>query len=179
MVNSTINRDGVNINKYSCSAELRGNSGTNISTIGVICHEFGHVCGAPDYYDTDYGTGGQYTGTGNWDLMAGGSWNGINAAGDCPAHVNGYQKWLYGWANPVLLSVQQQVTVFKHAFNDDFIILPQLLQVNFFIVKTDNSQDLTGNSRSWFDYISCGEPFIATAGNSINAGFIRKVSCMC
>jgi M6 family metalloprotease-like protein len=116
----TINRDGVNINRYSCSAELRGNSGTNISTIGVICHEFGHVCGAPDYYDTNYGTGGQYDGTGNWDLMASGSWNGINAAGDCPAHVNGYQKWLYGWAHPTLLSVQQAVSLQSSALHDEF-----------------------------------------------------------
>jgi len=69
--------DGVNVTKYSCSNELRGNSGTDMTTIGVVCHEFGHICGAPDYYDTDYGSsGGEYQGTSYWDLMAYGIHNG-------------------------------------------------------------------------------------------------------
>ena len=88
--------DGKTISKYSCSAELRGTSGTNITRIGVICHEFGHVLGAPDYYDTDYSTSGQYDGTGSWDIMAAGSWNNDGAT---PAHHNAYTKIsVYGWA---------------------------------------------------------------------------------
>ena len=43
---SPVVRDGKTISKYSCSAELRGSSGTTITAIGVICHEFGHVLGA-------------------------------------------------------------------------------------------------------------------------------------
>lgn len=176
----TINRDGVNINRYSCSAELRGNTGTNISTIGVICHEFGHICGAPDYYDTNYGTGGQYTGTGNWDLMAGGSWNGINAAGDCPAHINGYEKWLFGWANPVLLSVQQQVTMLNSAFNDDFYYFTTTTPGEFFYCE---NRQLTGFDRAIPGHgliiYHVDEPFIATAGNLINAGSHQGMYPVC
>jgi M6 family metalloprotease-like protein len=98
----TLTLDGKTISKYSCSAELRGNSGTGLTRIGVICHEFGHVLGAPDYYDTDYSTGGQYTGTGHWDMMAGGSWN---LSGACPAQHNVYTKWrYYNWLTPTLLN---------------------------------------------------------------------------
>lgn len=87
--------DGKTIINYSCSAELEGSSGTTMTAIGVICHEFGHVLGAPDYYDTNYDTGGQYEGTGDWDLMAGGSWNNN---GITPAHHNAYTKvMVYGW----------------------------------------------------------------------------------
>ncbi len=70
---TTLTKDGKKISKYSCSSELQGTSGSTITNIGVICHEFGHVLGAPDFYDTNYGTGGEYDGTGNWDLQAGGS----------------------------------------------------------------------------------------------------------
>ena len=69
---SPITSDGVQILVYSCSPELRGNSGTNITYIGVVAHELGHVFGSPDYYDTNGATGGSFTGTGTWDLMAGG-----------------------------------------------------------------------------------------------------------
>lgn len=101
--------DGKSMSKYSCSAELRGNAGTSLTRIGVICHEFGHVLGAPDYYDTDYATGGQYEGTGDWDLMAGGSWNNNGAT---PAHHNAYTKiYKYNWATATTLSTGTTITL--------------------------------------------------------------------
>jgi len=96
------------LEQYSCSPELRGNFGTNITHIGVICHEMGHIFGSPDFYDTDYeGSGGNFLGTGKWDLMGGGSWNN---AGACPAHINMYQKIKMGWVTPVTLSSAQAIT---------------------------------------------------------------------
>ena len=94
----TVNKivDGVRVSNYSCSPELRGNSDSLITNIGVICHEIGHVLGTADFYDTDYDTNGEYSGTGSWDLMAEGSWNG---GGACPAHFNPYTKiYDFGWA---------------------------------------------------------------------------------
>ena len=97
---------GKHISRYCCSPELRGSNGNNIAGIGVLCHEFCHTFGAPDYYDTDYATNGQYTGAGNWCLMANGSWN---SGGNCPANINIFQKWIYGWVNPIDLSTQDMV----------------------------------------------------------------------
>ena len=86
-------KDGVYINSYTIQPEIRAGKGnTAMSTIGVMCHEFGHNLGAPDYYDTSQKGN---NGTGNWDLMAAGSWNGNS--GDRPAHHNAYQKSEYGW----------------------------------------------------------------------------------
>jgi M6 family metalloprotease-like protein len=96
--------DGVQISVYSCSPELRGSSGNNITYIGVVCHELSHVFGSPDYYDTGYAG---YPGTGNWDLMAGGSWN---DNGRQPAHINMFQKMRYGWVNPEALTEQKTIT---------------------------------------------------------------------
>ncbi len=94
---------GVKINSYSCSPELRGNKGEGISRIGACCHEIGHALGAADYYDTDYTKGGSYEGTGEWDVMAHGSWNN---EGITPAHFNPYVKaYDFGWINAESLSV--------------------------------------------------------------------------
>ena len=92
---------------YSCSPELRGNSGSDITHIGVVCHELCHVLGAPDFYDIDYSdNGGEFAGTGKWDLMANGSWNNNGA---CPANINMYQKIKFGWVNPTILNQPKNV----------------------------------------------------------------------
>ena len=83
------------VDVYSCSPECQGTS-SDLTTIGVICHELGHVFGAPDYYDTDYEeSGGQFPGLGNWDVMSSGSYNN---GGKRPAHHNPYTKiYIYKW----------------------------------------------------------------------------------
>lgn len=97
--------DGVVVRKYSCSPELRGNYGQSMTHIGVICHELGHVFGCMDYYDTDYSTGGQYLGTGMWDIMGSGSWNG---EGSTPAHFNpDVKSRVFGWMNVQTLDGSQ------------------------------------------------------------------------
>ena len=45
--------DGVLVDPYTTMPE-KNYSG--MGAIGVMCHEFGHNLGAPDFYDTDYGT---------------------------------------------------------------------------------------------------------------------------
>lgn len=84
------------VDVYSCSPECSGSGGTDITAIGVICHELGHVFGAPDYYDTDYANGTpEYPGLGQWDIMSSGSWN---RSGKCPAQHNPYTKaYIYRW----------------------------------------------------------------------------------
>jgi len=95
--------DGKTITKYSCSNELNANG--TLTGIGVICHEFGHVCGAPDYYDTDFATGGEFIGMGNWDLMDRGLYNTTAAkSGSKPAHFNPFEKIRAGWVTPTIIS---------------------------------------------------------------------------
>ena len=102
----TLMLDEVEVSVYSCSPELRHNSGSTLTAIGVVCHELSHVFGAPDYYDANDANGGQFEGTGNWDLMAIGSWN---DNGDTPAHINMFQKILYEWVDPIELATEQEI----------------------------------------------------------------------
>lgn len=101
--------DGVRLREYSCSPELRGNYGTSMTHIGVICHELGHVLGCMDYYDTNYSTDGQYCGTGQWDIMGNGNWNNDGAS---PANFNPYvRSYDFGWHDPVVLDTPWSVSI--------------------------------------------------------------------
>ncbi|MDD4053142.1 MAG: M6 family metalloprotease domain-containing protein, partial [candidate division Zixibacteria bacterium] len=93
------NRDGVLIYNYAIMPEFWNASGD--MTIGVYCHELGHVFGLPDLYDTD----GSSQGVGNWSLMATGSWNG--GMGRTPAHPDAWCKSKVGWLTPTVVSANQ------------------------------------------------------------------------
>lgn len=97
-------RDGVTIDRYFMAPED--------GRVGVMAHELGHLLmGWPDLYDTDYSSAG----TGAWDLMAGGSWNG---GGDKPAHPTSWCKTRVEWINPtVLWNVTQSVNIPPYATN--------------------------------------------------------------
>lgn len=102
MTFSPIDIQGIKIDRYSCSPELRGNKGEGITRIGPPCHEIGHALGAMDFYDTDYANDGSYEGTGKWDVMASGSWNND---GISPSDFNPYVKaYVFKWIDVKMLS---------------------------------------------------------------------------
>jgi M6 family metalloprotease-like protein len=68
--------------------------------IGVVAHEMGHTIGEPDYYDTNY----RSMGSGDYDLMAGGSWMGNDPAGSNPTHMNPFSKVNQGWVETMKIS---------------------------------------------------------------------------
>ncbi len=61
--------------------------------LGVFAHEFGHVLGLPDLYDTTYRT----RGVGDWCLMGGGSWGG---GGNQPTRMSCWCLAQLGWIAP-------------------------------------------------------------------------------
>lgn len=88
--------DGMVVNTYGCSAELTGNSGTDIDGIGTFCHEFSHCLGLQDMYDTKYG--GNF-GMGRWDLMSSGNYNG-RYSGSVPSGYTAFERMELGWLTP-------------------------------------------------------------------------------
>ncbi|MEZ5359482.1 MAG: M6 family metalloprotease domain-containing protein [Candidatus Zixiibacteriota bacterium] len=87
--------DGVWISTYSIEPEESPTSGS-IIPIGVFCHEFGHVLGLPDLYDTDYSS----SGVGRWAVMSGGSYNNGSKT---PATFCAWSKYQLGWSEPYLV----------------------------------------------------------------------------
>jgi len=89
--------DGKYLDNYAMSQELNGYSGSRTGN-GVFCHEFGHVIGLPDFYDTEYGTNYSSKLTPNeWDVMDGGGYNGD---GHCPPNYSAWEKYFMGWITP-------------------------------------------------------------------------------
>lgn len=98
----TITINGVTIDTYACSSELRGSSGNKMDGIGTACHEFSHCLAIPDMYDTS--ADGENFGMNVWDLMDYGSYNGEDGFGETPAPFTSYERMYCGWLTPVELT---------------------------------------------------------------------------
>ncbi len=97
-------QDGVSMDAYTVQPERFSNG--KLITIGVFCHEYGHILGMPDLYDTDYSTAG----LGMFCLMAAGSWARANESdqpGSSPVHPCVWNKYLVGWTKPESLEPGQ------------------------------------------------------------------------
>lgn len=97
--NYYIRKDGVIIFDYAASVELTTSWKTysprqQLDGIGTICHEFSHVLGLPDFYDTDYAVNGQSDHPGDWSLMAGGNY--LND-GRTPCGYSLYERYAIGF----------------------------------------------------------------------------------
>ena len=97
--------DGKYVRDYACSAEyIYAKSYGILDGIGTICHEFSHVLGLPDLYDTDNtddAINGEAQHPGEWELMAGGNYQN-NAR--TPVAYSLYDRYSAGFANYRIIS---------------------------------------------------------------------------
>ena len=91
--------DGVKVSVNACSCELGATEA--IDGIGAFCHEFSHCMGLKDHYDIN----GRGYGTGFWDIMCFGCYNGNTFL---PAEYNSYEKMFCGWKEPIVLNAEPQ-----------------------------------------------------------------------
>lgn len=101
----SIVKDGVTIDRYACSSELNGKKGTPLG-IGTFVHEFGHVLGIPDLYDTESQFTSGYT-VGKWDTMCNGSYNNEQ---NTPPLYSSYERYALGWLEPAVLDASEAST---------------------------------------------------------------------
>lgn len=95
-----VERDGVKISSYATIPEIFG---AEITRIGVIIHEMGHVMGLPEMYDgAPIGTPITELsyGIGRWTSMA--YWS-ASPESDYPGHYGAWERIQLGWAQPTLL----------------------------------------------------------------------------
>ena len=94
----------IHLATYACTSEYSGSSGARRASIGTFCHEFGHVLGLPDLYDTDY----KYYTVSNWDIMCSGNYNN---SGRTPPTYSAYERFFLGWLKPEQLKDKGQYSL--------------------------------------------------------------------
>jgi len=100
--------DGKYMGRYACSTEIQdyeemASQHVWLDGIGTMCHEFSHVLGLGDHYDTDYETNGQSDDPGGWDIMANGSdYN----YGLTPVGYNAFERHILGFVEPQKLELE-------------------------------------------------------------------------
>ncbi len=104
---------------------------------GVYSHEFAHILGLPDQYDYGY----QSEGTGMYTLMAGGSYGrNINYrwySGNTPVHLNAWDKWYLGFAEPIVVSSNQSITLNPVEYSKDIykLVVPGSNGREYFLLE--------------------------------------------
>ena len=83
--------DGVRVGAFVLVPEL--------SEIGVYAHEFCHLLGLPDLYDSVTGE----SIVGPFCLMDNGAWSGPQNNGSVPSHLSAPMKYFLGWIDPTMI----------------------------------------------------------------------------
>lgn len=172
---------------YFMTSEFAGSSGFKIAPVGTVCHEYGHALGAPDYYDLNH----IFPGTGYWDVMASGSWNGSDeydaTNGRCPAHHNPYTKaYIYKWIIPAVITPSVKNTLYE--------MTPSHNSTSFYRINTSTANEFfllenrTKYANSFNTYLPGGGLLIYhihsdiqnnIASNTINTSHPQKCYIVC
>ena len=120
--------DGKIIDLYACGNELDFYS-KNHTGIGTFCHEFSHVLGLPDLYDTKQ-THGKKT-MGMWSILDYGPYNN---EGNTPPAYSAYERFMMGWLVPELI-VDSANIVLKELNSSQ----------NALLISTTDEHNLIGN----------------------------------
>ncbi|MCR5312287.1 MAG: M6 family metalloprotease domain-containing protein [Bacteroidaceae bacterium] len=82
--------DGKKINRYACSCELKYAAGDQLEGIGTFCHEFSHVLGLADLYNTESSASCVSV----WSIMESGCYNNESRT---PCGYSAHEMSLLGW----------------------------------------------------------------------------------
>jgi M6 family metalloprotease-like protein len=118
----TLTADGVFVNPFIINSEVTygvnpSTGCTQMQTIGLFAHEFGHSLGLPDLYDTDSSSDG----LGIWSTMASQYLSTVNLS-DTPPHFDPWSKWILGWISPTDKTGQNDYTAIPQAETNAFAV---------------------------------------------------------
>lgn len=130
--------DGLSFDSYACSAELKGNTGAQMTGIGTICHEFSHVLGLYDLYDVDGEKGGKSNGVyRKFSIMDGGNYNN---EGRTPPYYNVVERTMLGWLEPTELVNSGEYSLASIENNEGYVLYSQSDKKEFFMIENRQQQ---------------------------------------
>ena len=132
--------DGLTYVNYLLTCELFWDSDSIIDGIGTFCHEFSHILGLPDFYDT---VSGKSECLGSWSIMDYGIYGNL---GFVPSGYTAFERYSLGWmdipeadANGkyMLEDLDSKADAFRLSTDDDdkFIILENHQQKGWFLYQ--------------------------------------------
>lgn len=117
--------DGVTLATYGCTNEWDFNRPDGV---GTFIHEFSHVMGLPDLYDTD----GLLTCTpGTWSVLDYGPYNNN---GCTPPNYGAYERNALGWGEPTVLTDGMTMTL-QPITTNQFALIPTESPTEFFLLE--------------------------------------------
>lgn len=102
-----LNLDDTKIYRYACSNEM-DNYTKHHTGIGTFCHEFSHVLGLPDLYETDMNNLHDQKTMGQWSILDYGPYNND---GNTPPSYSAYERFFMGWLTPRLITEPENITL--------------------------------------------------------------------
>ena len=87
------------VENYDMDAALGASAG-QLNGVGTFDHEFAHILGALDMYDTN----NDIAGLANWSLMGSGNYNGPGDDGTVPSDLDAFTRVQFGWSVPTTIS---------------------------------------------------------------------------
>lgn len=122
--------DGVTVNRYVMSCELQGRT---LMGAGMFCHEFSHILGMPDLYDTaNNGSTSQCFTPGTFSNMDAGNYN--NNAHTSPT-FSGYERYALEWMKPVEINAAADLTILPLTARNLAYKVPTLNPQEYFIFE--------------------------------------------
>lgn len=120
--------DGKLLYHYSCTSE-QGYTAGQPDGIGTFIHEFGHVIGFPDFYNTDVaGDDTPYF----WSIMDRGNYLGY---GKTPCGYNAYERNALGWLDYTELTSKATVRLRPLAEQNFAVTIPTGRQGDYYILE--------------------------------------------
>ena len=133
---SYLRYNGIFAGTYAATVEMYGWEAEPSSTpmgIGTIAHEFGHVLGLMDHYDTDYANGGgQSHDPDIWDVMASGG--NLNQS-HTPCGYNLFERYALGWANPSVIDQEGNYTIHPLNTHNEGYMLKTPVDNEYFLIE--------------------------------------------
>lgn len=134
---ASVTFDGKIVYDYACTSELNGTSGSTMCGVGTFCHEFGHVLGLPDYYDT---SGTQYNTLNEWSIMDAGAYNN---EGRTPPTYSAYDRFYLGYSTPTEVKTPTEVVLYPISQSK---ITPSNFNNQSILLSSSTSHNLIGDN---------------------------------
>lgn len=135
-VNTIIN--GMKFSLYNINPGLWGTSSNSITRLGVLVHEYGHVLGLPDLYDS---LSPYSAGIGTYDVMCD-SW-GVRVDQYYPGSFSPWSKIKLGWVHEVELTQSGEYQVDQwHKSNFVFKITQGYNQDEYLLIESRSTESI-------------------------------------